>query len=1821
MLDKYNKKVEPGPVKAVEPDRQTGKPAKPVSLFAAAHPFKTERIDRTVIAGGSIADILKECGLGVLLDPAADVRLFVDDMLMPSDCWGWYTPEPGQIICLRVLPTGGGSGKDVLRGVMMIAVLAMSLYAPFAASAILGTNVGNLGGGLITAGVGLGGMLAVNALIPPAIPTLSNQGDGIGAPGGYITSTQNRANLYGPVPRVFGTHKLYPPLAAEPWTENFGADSYLRMLFCVGMGEYEVLEANMKIGETALTSYSDYEQQVWNTADGDPVTQLFPSDVREAPLSVQIEYLGGPESGGWYEQTTADNIHEITLDITFPSGLWQQYDSGRVRSKTVTFEARYSVAGADSWTAFDESPLDVDTKAHHRYSVGFRAADLAEEQYDVQVRRTTEDEAGSGVDVLNADSYWTVLRSITYTAPFELDNTTLVALRIKASGQLSGVLNQFSCIASAKVPTYTASAWTANTATRSPAWAFAEVLRGDANLRAVADAKIDGDILEGWADYCTDEVLYFDAVIDSKTTVFELLRIIAAAGRASFAIIDNKYAVVQDVEQTVPRQHFSPRNSWGFSGHKSFIDTPHGIKCRFINSAAEYRQDEIIVYDDDYDADNSTIFETMDFYGVTTADHIWKQARYHIAVGRLRPETFEFYTDAEWITCVRGDMVRLTHDVLLIGLGQARIKAIAGSDVTLDSSITMAGGSTYGAQIRKADGTMLDTTITLDVGEQTVVTLGSVSGVAVGDLIFFGVTDAESMDCIVTRIDPGPKLSAHLWLVPASPAIHDADTGEIPEYDPIITLPPPDDRTPPTPTIESVTLSTASSINDDNLDVIVLAAVDFSVDTTDPNLIWPANFQGQYRTVESGPIYGEWITQPTIDGALRVFECQVENGATYDFRVRSVSEFGITSAWDTESNYTVNYSFTVPEDITGLALVGGGSTWPGRDVELTWDEPSDLYKVARYKLNIYKTAGTVLLRTKYIEVGDANSLFSTYTFDENYEDNSGSPIGALTFRIWAISPQTEPSAGYDSLVVTHTAPTAISGLAALAFRGGVLFYWDENTDAAFSHFAVQITVEDDSASGWLRQHANTFSYTLTDAEVTEHGAAADIQIEVKAVDIFGTESATDDITEAAGTLFVQITDIDDFPDILSNTYLVPVVIGLTITDDTPANGITWDAHSLWYDGTEYEISGGSTTNTYVYFKDLATTYVESDTHPADDETPGFNWDPTEDFIIMVNDDGAGQPAWYSMANAVIGSAYIKAAAIQDLHVDEISGVKITAGTITLTGLGSDVTGQLAASYNLAKNGEFKKDTDAETDPTDWDVVNTGTPAVSKVWAPTGVYLADWDKQNALVYYANCDNGSEMVRLTSEDYIAVNHAMDYCLSAWVRGVQGTRSMYLGLFYYDTDYVACSPTSYQWMAASNYSPATSWHQIEGICYNSSSGETNLFPSDCAYVKIRCYVQYQAVGANLVGRITFNEGRYPQRGVTVIDGGNIYTDTISANQINGAGFGTLTISSGKIAINTTDALEIQAGGNMKVLAGGDVGLYGHLTDPSKLLFYDSGSTLRTQIYSNAVGYTRFYPGTDTEGSLEIGWSDMRFEDISIISQLQFKAGCVGGGDDSSWIECSADPITHQTYQHFHIEADGVNGGLYLVEDEFYPYYDSTTTLGTDSKRWSKIFGDRLDLKSDPGASTYMMPIENDRSSGALYGIYIWNTNSTDSSGHYFNCSRDDPYDERFYVENNGDCYNTNDVYGQISDIRLKENIIDCTPKLNDILKLKIRNFNFKNDPDLKQIGLVSQEFETVFPALVTENDQGFKRIKTSVLVPMIIKAIQELNQKIDSIRQYRK
>ena len=94
------------------------------------------------------------------------------------------------------------------------------------------------------------------------------------------------------------------------------------------------------------------------------------------------------------------------------------------------------------------------------------------------------------------------------------------------------------------------------------------------------------------------------------------------------------------------------------------------------------------------------------------------------------------------------------------------------------------------------------------------------------------------------------------------------------------------------------------------------------------------------------------------------------------------------------------------------------------------------------------------------------------------------------------------------------------------------------------------------------------------------------------------------------------------------------------------------------------------------------------------------------------------------------------------------------------------------------------------------------------------------------------------------------------------------------------------------------------------------------------------------------------------------------------------------------------------------------------------------------------------------------------------------------------------------------------------------------------------------------------------------------------------------------------------QRSDKRLKENITDTAVKaLDKINRLNMVAFDFIESKKHEEIGLIAQEVETIVPRVVSrdpENPDGYLHIDYAAFVPYLIKAIQELNQKIEKMEK---
>jgi hypothetical protein len=114
------------------------------------------------------------------------------------------------------------------------------------------------------------------------------------------------------------------------------------------------------------------------------------------------------------------------------------------------------------------------------------------------------------------------------------------------------------------------------------------------------------------------------------------------------------------------------------------------------------------------------------------------------------------------------------------------------------------------------------------------------------------------------------------------------------------------------------------------------------------------------------------------------------------------------------------------------------------------------------------------------------------------------------------------------------------------------------------------------------------------------------------------------------------------------------------------------------------------------------------------------------------------------------------------------------------------------------------------------------------------------------------------------------------------------------------------------------------------------------------------------------------------------------------------------------------------------------------------------------------------------------------------------------------------------------------------------------------------------------------------------------------------------RMQLTSAGALNNTTGTYGTISDLRLKENISDARNYLADLLKLRVVKYSLKEESSAvaTKLGFIAQEVEQVFPNLVEKSDkeyeggEGIRTVKTTVLIPMLLKAIQELTARVEAL-----
>lgn len=420
-------------------------------------------------------------------------------------------------------------------------------------------------------------------------------------------------------------------------------------------------------------------------------------------------------------------------------------------------------------------------------------------QYQIKVNRLTDD---SNIDSLLNDSYWTALKSITYRNPVNFSDISGTAMRIKATDQLNGTVNSYNAIVSTLIKSYNPDKdlWVDDVATSNPADIFRYVLQSPAfaKYEQITDDKIDLEKLKEWWIYCNSLNLTFNKVIDSDTSIDDVLNDICAAGVATLSKVDNVFSVIIDNERPYVKGLVTPRNSWDYKGNINYPELPDALRVEFRNAEIGYSTDERIVYMDGFDENNAKLFERLEFSSCTNADLAYWYGRRYFATALLQPETHTFKMDFEHLTFNRGDRINLVNDVILVGVGQGRIKEFVIDDednitgFVIDDKVNIPSTKNFAVRIRDNNAKgfsyhllkqFTGTTDTFTFAQS----LPAESSPTIGSLCAF-VEDGKELDLIITQIKTATNETATITAVDYAPARF-TPIEEFPEWSSNITIP------------------------------------------------------------------------------------------------------------------------------------------------------------------------------------------------------------------------------------------------------------------------------------------------------------------------------------------------------------------------------------------------------------------------------------------------------------------------------------------------------------------------------------------------------------------------------------------------------------------------------------------------------------------------------------------------------------------------------------------------------------------------------------------------------------------------------------------------------------------------------------------------------------------------------------------------------------------------------------------------------------------------------------------------------------------------
>jgi hypothetical protein len=730
-------------------------------------------------------------------------RFLIDDEIVKEDFS--RIPPDGSTVFINVVSGGSSSsaGKGSFWAGLGLAVLGGILMVTGYGSAF--------GAVLIGTGVGLmaGGVALMNLEIP--VPKLGNGMD-TGSQMESIRGSRNRDRRLDYVPVLFGRHLVVPDVAALPYTEiDASGQQWLTQLFCAGYGDLQVEPDSLKIGDTALTEFSQTKNITAILEGNDAKVKLeiiqnggnpslYPNICVEQQFNAVLKHQDDDGQPIEIIRTTADKTTRINVDIIFPQGLTYFNDDGNKTTTGVTVSIQYK-AETDPDSAYQTFPdwsPGISNATVDMFRRQATVSNLEPGKYTVKIVRQTGD--SHDTRLINT-VYLGSIRSFADDRPVRqaaAQDLTIIAVKIRASTLATGIIDNFNFVAQSVIPDYSDDelAWVPRL-TKNPALMLLYVLQGKINPAPVGDADIDWDAFREFWIFCNQKDYTCNAVQGGRELFSTLCTKIAKTGRASLLRVNGKFTVIIDRERPAPVQLFSPRNTVAYTQTIVKADIPDEVALEFIDETVGWTSNERSVYNtaDGLPDGTERTKQSSRIWGITDPAVIFKFARYQYACIKNRPIIHTISCDIEYLLCRKGDLIEYAGDTALTGISYGKVTGIIRDNnkiigIVSDSLFPQEEGKSYGIRCRKSSGLLVTLDIAnLGTNDKTLIfEIPQNEGtLETGDLVVFGLTGKITRQLIISEISPEDNFRAALKCIDYAPEVYGVD-------DPNFVVPPFDNK-------------------------------------------------------------------------------------------------------------------------------------------------------------------------------------------------------------------------------------------------------------------------------------------------------------------------------------------------------------------------------------------------------------------------------------------------------------------------------------------------------------------------------------------------------------------------------------------------------------------------------------------------------------------------------------------------------------------------------------------------------------------------------------------------------------------------------------------------------------------------------------------------------------------------------------------------------------------------------------------------------------------------------------------------------------------